>query len=204
MSRIRGTGAKECKVSLLTESEIQALIDAAMPQPYLVGQPIAVFSKTLGDNLITSFDNWEWLRGDLWGGGTIGNSASGATLADNRLQNLYLQWGGIQANWDAGTAIAFPTLKKSFLLVAGEGKAIGEVGGEEFHRLTEPEMPEHVHPHKEGGRYTSPAGGTLGWFGLRNENDGNFLTEPAGGSQPHNNMPPYCALPFLIFLGVSS
>ena len=72
------------------------------------------------------------------------------------------------------------------------------VGGEELHRLTVTEMPAHQH----GIRRTQGKGGDgkyPNWSAM-----GNQLiqvvgeSEPSGGDQPHNTMPPFVALYYCI------
>lgn len=81
-------------------------------------------------------------------------------------------------------------LKDRFLLGAGDTYASGTVGGEKDHQLTIAEMPSHSHDigfdqiWNYGGT-TSIATTTGGPYG------GSGYISKTGGSQPHNNMPPY-------------
>ena len=90
-------------------------------------------------------------------------------------------------------------LKDRFLLAAGDTYAAGSTGGEAKHTLTVDEMPTHRH---------SPLFfGSDSMLGLNAVGDGtvrlkyesgasanNISTAATGGSQPHNNMPPYLAV----------
>lgn len=81
-----------------------------------------------------------------------------------------------------------------FLLGRSDDRAVGTVGGEEKHTLTVEEMPNHSHfqmiSFVGGNDASAYAFNTLG---NRNPNSlaGAGLTQNEGGSQPHNNMPPY-------------
>lgn len=83
-------------------------------------------------------------------------------------------------------------LKDRFLLAAGDIYKAGVTGGEAEHTLTIEEMPEHRHSTTNVHSYTSS-----GSYGV---NSGKYTdvfdryTSYAGGSQPHNNMPPYIAV----------
>ena len=85
-------------------------------------------------------------------------------------------------------------LKDRFLLAAGDSYTAGSTGGEATHTLTLAEMPSHDHQ-----QYVGALDG--GW-GVRvdydyDQNCAGFpqgRTGGAGGSQPHNNMPPYLAV----------
>ena len=95
-----------------------------------------------------------------------------------------------------------PDLRDRFVLGAGHNYSVGATGGENEHILTIDEMPKHSH------KYTSPLQGDDN-TGLANGNHYNkeaFMhptidgenTEITGGSQPHNNMPPYYALCYIM------
>lgn len=86
-------------------------------------------------------------------------------------------------------------LKDRFLLGAGSTYTNGSTGGEASHTLTENEMPSHSH-----GQYvTVSSGGSLSAncdydsyvSGKARKSAQNVSTDPTGGGNSHNNMPPY-------------
>lgn len=85
-------------------------------------------------------------------------------------------------------------IKDRFLLAAGDSYNAGSTGGEAQHALTINEMPKHGHSiayqdsayNKDISRDTMT---TVGWNNHWREVGSSILE--AGGSQPHNNMPPY-------------
>lgn len=93
---------------------------------------------------------------------------------------------------------AWERIEDRFLLAAGKTYEAGAEGGESTHKLTVEELAAHQH-----NVFISTVQGsnTENWS-LSNYNT-NFngenrammgLTDPVGGSQPHNNMPPYLAV----------
>ena len=98
-------------------------------------------------------------------------------------------------------------LKDRFLLGAGDTYKNGTTGGEKTHKLTVEEMPEHYHAGIKYSYYnqwlTSETGSNSNTVGLKFNSGGNsysnvqnnenlqYSTDKRGGSQPHNNMPPY-------------
>ncbi|HYE59285.1 MAG TPA: tail fiber protein [Rhodothermales bacterium] len=105
------------------------------------------------------------------------------------------------------TTFALPNLQGRVPLHFGNGHTLGEAAGVAVHTLTLSEMPAHVHAtpvataattNPSGALYaTSPLGtpafATSGATGA-------WPTSSVGGSQPHENMPPYLALNFCIAL----
>ena len=91
-------------------------------------------------------------------------------------------------------------IKDRFLLASGENYQNGTTGGEKEHTLTVSEMPSHGHS------WTGVNDGTIvenimGSYPLRiyqdkkiNWNGTSSSIASSGGSQPHNNMPPYLAV----------
>lgn len=93
-------------------------------------------------------------------------------------------------------------LQNCFLLGASSTYAAGSTGGEAEHTLTVDEMPSHSHAFKVGsGDANDYLAGSDNSYGIKADNDGmtnertysGGLTE-VGGSQPHNNMPPFLAV----------
>ena len=102
-------------------------------------------------------------------------------------------------------------LKDVFLMAAGGKYAAGSTGGEAQHKLTVGEMPRHLHAERMGDK-SSPkqiqnalmlkdknATGTAGAFLETDYATTGLSSNPVqtfseGGSQPHNNLPPYLAV----------
>jgi microcystin-dependent protein len=115
---------------------------------------------------------------------------------------------------------ALPNLQGSVPLGAGQGpglslRDLGEVGGEQTVALLNSEMPAHSHTAQAstGGGTSSPASAAWGESklgktplavyaasGANNVPMSPQGLAPAGGSLPHNNMPPYLCLTFIIAL----
>ena len=95
-------------------------------------------------------------------------------------------------------------IKDTFLLAAGSTYAAGETGGEATHTLTVDEMPIHSHNmyfYSEGGNladgndYVGDRAVPLGQAVESRETYWHkMLQTKTGGSQSHNNMPPYLAV----------
>lgn len=86
-------------------------------------------------------------------------------------------------------------IKDKFLLSAGDTYAAGSEGGEAEHTLTVDEMP--AHRHGLGFNDFGPGSGTTSlvrptMYNYTNTDATGTLS--VGGSQPHNNMPPYLAV----------
>jgi microcystin-dependent protein len=108
--------------------------------------------------------------------------------------------------------------KDVFILAAGETYPAGSTGGEAQHTLTVAEMPIHEHDvyvrvqgYDGWKTYTSSNYGVMfkknaDATGYHNPNysaksasvTADAKTGYSGGGQPHNNMPPYFAMPFWI------
>ena len=82
---------------------------------------------------------------------------------------------------------------------ANDKYAFGRTGGAETHTLTANEMPGHRHVQTAGvGQTGQGKGAGNNAAGILNVPmvDSANITRSAGGSQAHNNMPPYVALYF--------
>ncbi len=107
-----------------------------------------------------------------------------------------------------------PDLRGRFILSAGQGgglsnRPLNQTGGAETHTLNINEMPAHAHPYVDS--YWSEWSGNDKSFGNRlpgaNSGDGDNApltldrnTTSTGGNQPHNNMPPFYVLSYIMKL----
>ncbi|HYL76334.1 MAG TPA: tail fiber protein [Bryobacteraceae bacterium] len=119
---------------------------------------------------------------------------------------------------DGKSTFALPNLQGSAPMQAGQGpglslRDLGETGGEPTVTLLDVEMPAHSH-----GVQAAAAGGLAGpggnaWASGLKGHPGSYAssasatapmsplaTSIAGGNLPHNNMPPYLCLTFIIAL----
>lgn len=112
-------------------------------------------------------------------------------------------WSGavnaIPAGWHLCDGVdGRPDLRDKFVLGAGNGYAVAEIGGEATHTLTINEMPEHDHGFNTGD--------STGRSDNANDRDvmipggTNKTTSKKGGGAAHNNMPPYYSLAYIIKL----
>lgn len=86
-------------------------------------------------------------------------------------------------------------IKDKFILAAGDTYAAGSTGGEATHTLTISEMPNHTHRLWVEGKTYEAKGKTLVTSISANEHNvdvsQNIWMNSQGGSNSHNNMPPY-------------
>lgn len=116
-----------------------------------------------------------------------------------------VMWSGsiasIPAKWVLCNGLnGTPNLTNRFVLGAGNTYAVGATGGEATHTLTVNEMPSHSHTVEAGGSTNNDSNYTLfPWLAtILDACLGNKTTSTVGGNQPHNNMPPYYALAYIM------
>jgi microcystin-dependent protein len=115
------------------------------------------------------------------------------------------------------STFALPNLQNSTVLQWGQGpglspRDIGEIGGEQAVTLVPSELPAHTHTIQgaTGGGISAPSSSDL-WGSAGRGRPGPYATASnvsmspsgtatAGGGAPHNNMPPYLTLNFIIGL----
>ncbi|QJX46778.1 phage tail protein [Hymenobacter taeanensis] len=119
---------------------------------------------------------------------------------------------------DGQTTFALPDLRGRFPMQPGQGpglssRTLGEIGGTESVTLLSNQMPVHNHLLNAAtsvGNSNSPSGNLLSndgrggtqftSAGTANANMNAQSVAAAGGSQPHENMPPYLGINFCIAL----
>lgn len=117
---------------------------------------------------------------------------------------------------DGKTTFALPDLRGRVPIGVGQGigltnRELGKVGGEEAVTLTTTQIPSHTHTYNalSGNRESKdPSGNFLGitpglWYAQKNTGDTLLpmnaeTVSSAGGGQPHNNMPPFLGLNYII------
>jgi microcystin-dependent protein len=126
---------------------------------------------------------------------------------------------GTQYGGNGQTTFALPNLSDSVPIGSGQGPGLtdrsqGEVGGSESVTLLNNEIPSHTHTPSVGSAAGSSADPTnavwtvppgrrpvAAYGGVTNTvSMYTMAIQPAGASQPHNNMQPYLALNFIIAL----
>jgi len=122
---------------------------------------------------------------------------------------------------DGKSTFALPNLQGSAPLQAGQGpglslRDLGETGGEQTVTLLQTEMPLHTHTARcsdLAGNQVSPAGGVWAMTTTRRGSVNAYAPTSmnkatmhplalsiSGGNLPHNNMPPFLTLNFIIAL----
>ena len=115
-------------------------------------------------------------------------------------------WSGSVNNIPSGWALCdgtngTPNLTDKFVLGAGGKYSVKDEGGKETHTLTVDEMPSHSHNFTVYAYNVDSSGsGTLTGGTNKGNIDGQYsgVTEEIGSSKPHNNMPPYYALCYIM------
>lgn len=117
---------------------------------------------------------------------------------------------------DGKTTFALPNMLGRVPIHAGQGaglseRTLGETGGENAVWLHDSEMPRHTHQvmgvstaantaSPQGATWALEGSGAMNSYaiGLPTQSMYVLCIAPAGGSMPHNNMPPYLGLTFVI------
>jgi microcystin-dependent protein len=163
-------------------------------------------ANTLGGNSATDLM-------DYTDTGITNHEATHHTGTSDIPSGVIVIWSGTIANIPSGWSLCdgsngTPDLRDRFVVGAGVSYSPGNTGGEEKHVLSNGEMPNHQHttvdpnsPH--GGHYIDygGSGAFKGWTGGGNGHGlVPYVTGMSGGSQAHENRPPYYALAFIMKL----
>lgn len=129
------------------------------------------------------------------GGGSLDGVPSGVICA----------WSGTAGNTPDGWALCdgqngTPDLRDKFVLGAGTTHVVGDTGGSEEVTLTVAQMPSHTHTYfqRMEGNTKQVQSGTINVYPIGGETG--KTTSSIGSSQPHDNMPPYYTLAYIMKL----
>lgn len=145
----------------------------------------------------------------MWPGDTAPEGwllCNGATYKRTEYLNLSnvikFKYGGTK------DILKVPDLQARFPLGASSNYSLGDTGGEKDVTLTKEEMPKHKHDITKIGGYNDSTGSDFKTFstlatgstgtGNRTVNVAVLEMSEKGGGQPHNNMPPYLVVNFII------
>lgn len=134
---------------------------------------------------------------------------NGQFLPINQNQALFSILGTTYGG-NGQTTFALPDLRGRAPVHRGSQFTLGQKGGEEFHTLTQSEMPQHIHFAQASNTTANinvPTGALLGNVAAKPYHDPTNLvaTDPSsvsfyGGSQPHENRQPVLVVNFIIAL----
>lgn len=97
-----------------------------------------------------------------------------------------------------GDTFSVPDLRDRFIIGASFSKPVNDTGGSETHTLSSSEMPVHSHTESTSIPFLGEVGAGVP---ITYAVSGSGITGTAGSGLPHNNMPPYYALMYLISTG---
>jgi microcystin-dependent protein len=135
---------------------------------------------------------------------------NGQVLPINQNQALF-ELLGTEFGGDGDTTFALPDMRGRVPIHVGNGRTLGESGGEQTHTLNTGELPQHLHQvaaqtSANGGNAT-PNGNFLGGGNNAYATPNGSLqalraetVAPTGGAQAHENMQPYMTLSYCISL----
>ena len=125
-------------------------------------------------------------------------------------KGVIVMWSGSQASIPSGWALCngqngTPDLRDRFIVGAGRAYGVGATGGAEKVTLNVMEIPSHTHNYFGDDQLSVRANVAYysSGYDADSEKSGNaayFITSSTGGSQPHENRPPYYALCFIMKL----
>ena len=199
---VNGLGAKMVRLALSFNTAAATI--PKLPTYYSAGRPVTLMydENYIAGGIWKTVDKQKTSSQDLYGTVPIDSGGTGAETAAEARKNL----GIVDAIYPVGSIYmsvnatspatlfggTWEQIKDAFLLSAGDTYVAGTTGGEAEHTLTIDEMPRHRHTYS--GRV---AGGSISGWGIERQNMNYEWIEgtgDAGGSQPHNNMPPYLAV----------
>ena len=166
------------------------------PKPPVVEEPAPPVSSSVPVGTIMAFAGVNIPDGWLVCDGTSYRKADYPALA------------AVLGATGSGREFEVPDLRGRFLMGVSEAHPPASQGGEETHTLTEEEMPSHSHLlvgpgtwQRGAGVWGSNVGAGSGWTTVSSYQEGSFgrlEAGPAGGGRPHNNLPPFYTVAYII------
>jgi len=137
---------------------------------------------------------------------------NGQNVSRTTFANLFSAIGTTFGAGDGSSTFGLPDLRDRFPIgdnsiggadssrVSNYNTSLGDSGGEDEHQLSESEMPSHKHSfNKRGDDGVGATGSSFSVVGFdTNIGGGDGDMNNTGGDQPHNNMPPFLAVSFII------
>ena len=145
-------------------------------------------------------------------GAVVGSAvpAPGSAQSDSLPMGSIVIWSGTVVSIPSGWQLCngtngTPDLRDRFVVGARQDSggtamtnvsgALTKIGGEAYHTLTIAEIPAHTHSYRWWNAWYFSGSTELAAKGSYNDN---AQTGSTGGGQPHNNLPPYYALCFIM------
>lgn len=108
---------------------------------------------------------------------------------------------------DGQQTFALPNLQSRIPVHVGNGMPLGQTGGTETVTLITNQLPVHTHAPVAAAVATTPSPNNAFWASYANMEFSNQppatpmapnALSPSGGNQPHENMPPFLAINFIL------
>jgi microcystin-dependent protein len=127
----------------------------------------------------------------------------GSEVSRTQYAALFAVVGDLYGNGDQTSTFNLPDLRGRIPVGAGQGggtsaRALAETGGAETVTLTVAQMPKHAHNTHLSGNQTDILATVSGTSRAPGPGIPTIPTLEAGGSQPHENMPPFVVLNYII------
>lgn len=190
--------------SIITETATRVFVTPTEKANWNAKQGALVPATQLADGLLSSTDKTKLDSLDGFPAGTV-------IMYSSILEAKDIGWWFNTNNGeplDVPNSTFYPKwrilneMSSRFPLSAGGTTPEGDEGGEKTHQLTLEEMPKHKHPIKgqnnsdiDNERFNPNSGGTVIKY---TELVGGGTLDEEGECTPHNNMPPYYSLWFLV------
>lgn len=144
--------------------------------------------------------------GMMWFGSAVPGGwllCDGSAVSRTTYAELFAVIGTTYGSGDGSTTFNLPDLENKFGLGASAVNARGTTGGAAEHTLTVAQLPAHDHPVWDGDFRVSSGANTNNWhFAPTGDQFSGTATAPrtgdSGSGDPHNNMPPYLAINYII------